>query len=209
MVTQSHLYLPLLRRLCARHGVTFERRRLEPRDLEGILECGRYGVVFNCAGLGAKELVGDDSMYPVQGQVVKVKNSPDRPLVFVDSVNDDAIGVAYVIPRMDCTVVGGTAIAGQYGKTPSDQVTRDILARAETLVPGISREEILSVATDMRPARKGSVRQECQVSPGCVLVHSYGFGGCGWTVHLSAARSALALAKDAITKSRGNQKSRL
>ncbi len=68
VVMQTHLYMPLLRRLCTRLGAVFERRRLQHSDLE---ELRHRGLVFNCASLGCVDLVRDDQLYPIQGQVVK------------------------------------------------------------------------------------------------------------------------------------------
>lgn len=34
-------------------------------------------IIFNCAGLGAKELTGDKKIIPVQGHLISLKNQPD------------------------------------------------------------------------------------------------------------------------------------
>jgi hypothetical protein len=35
-------------------------------------------IVFNCAGMGAKELASDDRMVPVQGHLIMLKDQPDK-----------------------------------------------------------------------------------------------------------------------------------
>ena len=32
-----------------------------------------YDIIINCTGLGARELVGDLSVYPVRGQIIEVE----------------------------------------------------------------------------------------------------------------------------------------
>lgn len=57
----------LLARL-ARLGATLESRRVE-----SVEELAGYDVVVNCTGLGARKLWGDEEMYPVRGQVMRVR----------------------------------------------------------------------------------------------------------------------------------------
>ena len=40
-----------------------------------------YDIIINCTGLGARELVGDLTVYPVRGQIVEVQG-PKVPIVF-------------------------------------------------------------------------------------------------------------------------------
>lgn len=62
-------------------------------------------LVVNCAGLGARELVGDASMYPVRGQIVRVRN-PGLTMSVRDELHPG--GRAYVHPRTTDCILGGT-----------------------------------------------------------------------------------------------------
>jgi D-amino-acid oxidase len=72
-----------------------------------LAELAQEGVeaVIGCPGLGARDLVGDRSVYPVRGQIVRVKN----PGVTM-SVRDEyhPAGRAYVHPRSTDCILGGT-----------------------------------------------------------------------------------------------------
>lgn len=56
-----------IRTQIVRLGGTFETRKLA--SLSEITDCD---VLVNCTGLGAKELVGDESAFPIRGQTIKV-----------------------------------------------------------------------------------------------------------------------------------------
>ena len=65
------------------------------------------GLIFvNASGLGAKELVPDDTMSPIRGQTVLVKGEAK----FAKTMNDNT----YVIPRpgSGTTILGGTREIG-------------------------------------------------------------------------------------------------
>ena len=69
---------------------------VEHRAVSSLEEAGEGRVVVNCAGLGARELVGDPSMEPIRGQIVRVRN-PGLERFVLDEANPE--GVTYVIPR--------------------------------------------------------------------------------------------------------------
>ena len=41
------------------------------RKVESLSELSGFDVVVNCAGLGARDLVGDRELHPLRGQVVQ------------------------------------------------------------------------------------------------------------------------------------------
>jgi hypothetical protein len=60
-------------------------------------------LVFNCTGLGAKELFGDDSLYPVKGQLTYLLPQSEVNYAWV---NGEAI--LYMFPRGDGIALGET-----------------------------------------------------------------------------------------------------
>ena len=67
------------------------------------------GLIFvNGSGLGAKDLVPDDAMFPVRGQTVLVKGEAK----YAKTMNDNR----YVIPRpgSGTTILGGTREVGKW-----------------------------------------------------------------------------------------------
>ncbi|MGN6106300.1 MAG: FAD-dependent oxidoreductase [Kofleriaceae bacterium] len=70
------------------------------------LEAEPGDVVINCTGLAARELAGDDLLYPLLGQVVITEpGDVDRAVTVTDDRDPERI--FYVIPRRDELVLGG------------------------------------------------------------------------------------------------------
>ena len=57
-------------------------------------------VVFNCSGLGARELFNDQSLTPVRGQLEILLPQPEIDYCYLSS--------GYMFPRRDGIVLGGT-----------------------------------------------------------------------------------------------------
>ena len=75
-------------------------------DLE---ELSDFDVVVNCSGLGANQLVGDETVQPLRGQVMRVW-APWLRICLLDDEDDGN----YVLPNMDSVVLGGTHQQGDW-----------------------------------------------------------------------------------------------
>jgi D-amino-acid oxidase len=146
--------------------------------------------VINCSGLGAGTMVGGDKdLFPVQGSVVKISPLPQVTKGrFLDAVGEDA-EMAYIIPRVDCYVLGGTAIPNSWSKEPpSEDVVRGIVERCNELAPGIAtKAKILVSQTDLRPVRSEKLALGTRTGLPVDWIDSYGYGGSGWTMFLGAS----------------------
>jgi D-amino-acid oxidase len=150
-------------------------------------------TVVNCAGLGARELVGDHDLHPSRGQVARIRaNGFARALLDDHGPN----AVAYIVPRTHDIVLGGTDDEGSESMMVDDTVTRDILRRCARLDPAfasVAPEDVLSVAVGLRPVRS-SVRLEAErLAPDRLLLHNYGHGGAGVTLSWGCADEVVAL----------------
>lgn len=154
-------------------------------------------VVVNCSGLGARELVGDRDIHPSRGQVIRVRHNGFRRAL-LDDYGPNA--VAYVVPRVNDIVLGGTDDEGNESTEPDPAVTADILRRCARLAPafaGITEDDILNVVCGLRPVRS-SVRLEAErPSPERLLVHNYGHGGAGVTLSWGCAAAVASLIEGA------------
>ena len=139
-------------------------------------------VVVNATGLGARMMAADTSVLPVRGQVVSVSQ------VGLDRWWLDSSGLTFVIPRSRDIVVGGTAEEGEWERTPSDVVAKEILQRAVDLVPELAKAKVLGTRVGLRPARP-SVRLEREGN----VVHCYGHGGAGVTLSWGCADEVASL----------------
>ncbi|MGH3441373.1 MAG: FAD-dependent oxidoreductase [Nitriliruptorales bacterium] len=181
-------YLDWLHRRFLAAGGHVARRHLADLD-----EVGHAGdAVVNCAGLGARDLVDDDRLVPVRGQVVRVAN-PGLERVLLDEHNPG--GVTYVIPRGEDVVLGGTAEEGIWDVSVHAATAESILARCRALEPRLADAPVVGHAVGLRPGRD-VVRLEREELAGRIVVHNYGHGGAGVTLSWGCAVDVAALLAD-------------
>lgn len=174
-------YLAWLRRRCQELGVKFSLRTISSiGDLDGEAE-----LAVVAAGLRSGELLDDDTLYPVRGQVVRLAN-PGLTDWVVDDGNPD--GMTYIVPRRDDIVCGGTAQVGSWDTEPDEQTERAILDRTARLVPALSGLPVLSRAVGLRPARD-DVRLEHVAGHPLPVIACYGHGGAGVTLSWGCAET--------------------
>ena len=181
-VVEMPVYLRFLRDRFDSLGGTVERRVVSHVDELA----GEAALVVNCAGLGARRLVGDGSMAPIRGQVVRVRN-PGLDRFFLDE--DDPEGVTYIIPRSEDCVLGGTADEGAWDTEPDPGTAAAILRRCSILEPRLADAEVLGHGVGLRPGRP-EVRLEREAGDGLPLVQNYGHGGSGVTLSWGCAEEA-------------------
>ena len=77
-------------------------------------------VIFNCTGLGARDLFGDEELEPVRGQLVVLQPQPEIDYCY--------LGPGYMFPRRDGVILGGTFDEGDWSTEPRADQTAQILA---------------------------------------------------------------------------------
>ena len=175
---QAPAYLDWLMRRFRREGGRLEQRAI------GALDGLPGDVVVDCAGVGAAALTGDAEIKPVRGQVAYVRTN--APLRFmVDETGPNAL--AYVLPRPDVAVLGGTAEEGDDDLTPREATTQDILARTRRLQPELAGATLVGAAVGLRPARPAVRLESDTLADGRPLIHDYGHGGSGFTLSWGCA----------------------
>jgi D-amino-acid oxidase len=168
--------------------------QVEHRAVSSLDEVEAGGVVVNCAGLGARELVGDASMHPIRGQIVRVRN-PGLERFVLDEENPQ--GVTYVIPRSEDCILGGTAEDGEWSTEPDPRTAAAILERCEALEPRLAGAEVLEHKVGLRPGRPEIRLEREDVPQGAPRVHNYGHGGSGVTLSWGCAEETLRLVRQA------------
>ncbi|MQY10556.1 putative D-amino-acid oxidase [Streptomyces sp. RB5] len=164
--------------------------RVEDRMAASLAE-PRASVVVNCAGLGARELAGDESVAPVRGQILVVENpGVEEWLVAADPRETET---TYLLPQPYGLVLGGTADEDAWDRTPDPATAEAIVARCARFVPEVASARVLAHKVGLRPARP-AVRLEAEdTADGTRVVHNYGHGGAGVTVAWGCADEVVRL----------------
>ena len=160
--------LPLFYWWLEQHGVIITQRKVS-----SIAEL-QADIIINCTGLGSRDLLGDERMFPVSGHVCRVRAG------WVGDVMADNREQtwAYVIPNTETTVLGSVDIQGNWDTRPGREDREKILERCDKLFPGIKVRRlsptplniillqhcpVVSEKVGLRPCRKGGVRCELEV----------------------------------------------
>jgi D-amino-acid oxidase len=144
-------------------------------------------ALVNCPGLAARDLVGDLSVYPVRGQIVRVTN-PGLSL----SVRDEfhSAGRAYVHPRTNDCILGGTLDEHRWDTQPDPATAEAIIARCTEIVPSLADTDVIEHLAGLRPGRPEiRLEESAQESRGVRIVHNYGHGGAGITLSWGCAEN--------------------
>jgi glycine/D-amino acid oxidase-like deaminating enzyme len=94
------------------------RKFATPADIAGLPEA----LVFNCTGLGSRDLFADADLHPARGQLAILEPQPEVQYAFTG-------GPGYMFPRPDGIILGGTFELDQWDTTPDPQTIGRIVAR--------------------------------------------------------------------------------
>jgi glycine/D-amino acid oxidase-like deaminating enzyme len=93
------------------------RKFATPGDLAALPE----RLIFNCSGIGARDLFGDLDLHPVRGQLAVLRPQPE--ILYA------AAGRwGYMFPRADGILLGGTFERDVWDTTPDPAVIADIVS---------------------------------------------------------------------------------
>src|SRR5438270_1407260 len=98
-------------------GGKFEVRKFaSPGDISALPE----SLVFNCTGLGSRDLFNDQDLHPARGQLAILEPQPEVQYAFTG-------GPGYMFPRADGILLGGTFELDQWDATPDPQTIARII----------------------------------------------------------------------------------
>lgn len=101
------------------------RRFATPAEIAALAE----RLVFNCTGLGSRELFGDKALHPVRGQLAILLPQPEVRYAYQGQAG-------YMFPRADGILLGGTFEQDQWDATPQPATIERILASQKELFGG-------------------------------------------------------------------------
>ncbi|MDP1570751.1 MAG: FAD-dependent oxidoreductase [Vicinamibacterales bacterium] len=108
--------------------------RVVVRRFASLREVAALGapVVVNCAGLGARDLVGDQELTPLRGQLVVLVPQPEVQYATNGGVRTDRNtpgGFLHMMPRSDGIILGGTSEEGEWSLEPDPAEIRRVVER--------------------------------------------------------------------------------
>jgi glycine/D-amino acid oxidase-like deaminating enzyme len=94
------------------------RKFTTPTDIAALSE----NLLFNCTGLGSRDLFNDQELRPARGQLAILEPQPEVQYAFTG-------GPGYMFPRPDGIILGGTFELDQWDTTPQPATIARIVAR--------------------------------------------------------------------------------
>jgi glycine/D-amino acid oxidase-like deaminating enzyme len=118
MLIEPALYLnALIRDFFVAGGKIVRREFASAREVAALKE----DLIFNCTGLGARDLFGDSELTPIRGQLVFLLPQPEVDYCTIGPGN------VYMFPRHDGILLGGTFDRGVATTEPDAEITQRIL----------------------------------------------------------------------------------
>ncbi len=129
MMIEPNTYLnTLLRDFYIAGGRVITREFHSREELARLPE----SVIFNCTGLGARTLFGDQELIPVRGQLEVLLPQPEIDYCYL-SAGD------YMFPRRDGIVLGGTWDHDDWSLAPHPEQTTAILEGHAAIMKGLKQ----------------------------------------------------------------------
>ena len=118
MLIEPAIYLnALMRDYLLNAGRIVVQEFASARDLMAL----REDLIFNCTGLGSRDLFGDLDLHPLRGQLAILLPQPEVRYALGG-------GPGYMFPRADGILLGGTFERDVWDTTPDPAAIAEIIA---------------------------------------------------------------------------------
>jgi len=154
----------------------------------------KIDIIINCMGLGAKSIFKDTEIIPVRGVLVVLEPVKSIRNLVINLHSEEHI--TYIISREDKCILGGSGDMDSYDLNIDQKEIDRIISECSKLAPELlendSIKKIRYTWVGLRPYRS-CVRLEIDRTFSLPIIHCYGHGGSGWTVHWGCAQEVLQL----------------
>jgi D-amino-acid oxidase len=165
---------------------------VQQHDIADFAELTNLGrVVVNCTGLGSHDLVKDDELTPVRGDLVLVAN-PGIDEFFAEHI-EEPDNQTYILPQGKFLLLGGTAFVEGRPVPPAAQIVAGIIERCAEVDDRLTGAEMIEHRVGERPSRAMIRLEPEKDAVTSYVVHNYGHGGGGVTLSWGCAEDVVAL----------------
>ena len=165
--------------------------KLEKRTVDDFSKLpAEFLIIVNCTGLSSGELCNDSEVYPVRGQIIRIK-----PLLSQMHLDQQVPTLAYIVPRSNDMILGGVAQEGKWSLESTEEDRNYIMEKCSKIIPDLKNAEIIEDIVGLRPGRT-EVRLEKELISGKTVIHNYGHGGSGVTLSWGCAEEVVEIANE-------------
>nr|XP_036231003.1 D-aspartate oxidase [Bactrocera oleae] len=179
----------LMKRFQANGGKIVQQKIV---NLEEFITNCDYDAIINCSGLGSRECVKDNGMFPVRGQVSRVKAN-----WLYYALLDESDDGNYIIPNCETVVLGGTHQVDDSNTKVCPNDKAFIVNGCRKILPSLEHAQQLYDWVGLRPGRD-ALRLEAEQGGKKIVIHNYGHGGSGVTLAWGCAEDVLQLLKNEL-----------